>query len=260
MSQLPQNLPLSRDQVLDGVEFLLTVEHALIVEYLSVRCALGCDLDPAHGGPLTEAGREAAAEANSQADLLMLKVGRVARALYGVRTVTALGRAGEIADATGAMISLKPPTREQLEHLLEREEAIAAAVDARYARLVPAINADGPAGAAFPATLRDEVAGGTHHVDGLSGLRDLLAGQPIADLLRATRRVGDTDAEKALLQSSDSTYTQLLGALGGFYRDPFGDSGGESRLVALAAMQSLADINGSLVRAGLLPPFQMPLA
>ena len=97
-------------------------------------------------------------------------------------------------------------------------------------------------------------------MDGLSGLRDLLAGQPIADLLRATRRVGDTDAEKALLQSSDSTYAQLLGALGGFYRDPFGDSGGESRLVALAAMQSLADINGSLVRAGLLPPFQMPLA
>ena len=97
-------------------------------------------------------------------------------------------------------------------------------------------------------------------MDGLSGLRDLLAGQPIADLLRAIRRVGDTDAEKALLQSSDSTYTQLLGALGGFYRDPFGDSGGESRLVALAAMQSLADINGSLVRAGPLPPFQMPLA
>jgi hypothetical protein len=62
MSQLPQNLPLSRDQVLDEVEFLLTVEHALIVEYLSVRCALGYDLDTAHGGPVTEASREAAAE------------------------------------------------------------------------------------------------------------------------------------------------------------------------------------------------------
>ena len=45
MSQPPQNLPVSRDQVLDEVEFLLTVEHALIVEYLSVRCALGYDLD-----------------------------------------------------------------------------------------------------------------------------------------------------------------------------------------------------------------------
>jgi hypothetical protein len=97
-------------------------------------------------------------------------------------------------------------------------------------------------------------------VDGLSGLRDLLTGQPIADLLRATRRVGDTDAEKALLQSSDSTYAQLLETLGGFYRDPFGDSGGECRLIALAAMHSFDDINGSLVRAGLLPPFQMPLA
>lgn len=109
MSQLPQNLPVSRDQVLDEVEFLLTVEHALIVEYLSVRCALGYDLDTAHGGPVNGASREAAAEADSQADLLMLKVGRVVRALYGVRTVTALGRAGQIADTTGAVISLEPP-------------------------------------------------------------------------------------------------------------------------------------------------------
>jgi hypothetical protein len=180
--------------------------------------------------------------------------------LYGVRTVTALGRAGEIADATGMEISLEPPTREKLEHLLDREEAIAAAVDARYARLVPAMNADSHDGEAFPARLRDEVEGGTYHVDGLSGLRDLLAGQPIADLLRATRRDGDTDAEKALLQSSDSTYAQLLDALGGFFRDPFGDSGGDSRLVALAAMHSFDDINRSLVRAGLLPSFGMPPA
>lgn len=257
MSQRPQNLPLSRDQVLDEVEFLLTVEHALIVEYLSVRCALGYDLDTAHGGPVTQASREAAAEADTQADLLMLKVGRVVRALRGVRTVTALGRAGEIADAAGTEISLEPPTREQLEHLLDREEAIAAAVDAR---LVPAMHADGPDGEAFPAQLRAEVEGGTHHVDGLSGLRDLLAGQPIADLLRATRRDGGTDAERVLLQSSDLTYAQLLDALGGFFRDPFGDSSGDSRLVALAAMHSFDDINRSLVRAGLLPPFQMPLA
>ena len=136
-----------------------------------MRCALGYDLDTAHGGPVNEASREAAAEANSQADLLMLKVGRVVRALYGVRTVTALGRAGQIADTTGAVISLEPPAREQLEHLLERAEAVAAAVDARYARLVPAVNADGPEGEAFPARLRDEVQGGTYHVDGLSGLR-----------------------------------------------------------------------------------------
>src|SRR6516165_10296238 len=153
----------------------------------------------------------------------MLKVGRVVRALLGVRTVTALGRASEIADATGMEISLEPFTREQLEHLLERERAIAAAVDARYARLVPAMYADGSGGEAFPAGLRAEVEGGTHHVDGLSELGDLLAGQPIASLLRATRRDGDTDAEKALLQRSDRTYAQLLDALGGFFRDPFGD-------------------------------------
>lgn len=36
---------LSREQVLDELDFLATVEHALIVEYLSVYCALGYDLD-----------------------------------------------------------------------------------------------------------------------------------------------------------------------------------------------------------------------
>jgi hypothetical protein len=41
--------PLSREQVLDELEFLATVEHALIVECLSVHCALGHDL-PADQG------------------------------------------------------------------------------------------------------------------------------------------------------------------------------------------------------------------
>jgi hypothetical protein len=214
MSQQPENLPLSRDQVLDEVEFLLTVEHALIVEYLSVCCALGYNLAAADGGPATQSGRDAATAARTLADLLMLRVGRLVRALSGMRTIEVLGRARGIVDATGTEIPLGPPTREQLEHLLEREESIAAAVDARYARLGPAMAAGSPEGEAFPDKLRTEVKQGVHHADAVSVLRDRLAGEPIADLLRATRRVGSTDAEKALLQSSDLTYAQLLSDLG----------------------------------------------
>lgn len=257
MSQPPGSLPLSRDQALDEVEFLLTVEHALIVEYLSVCCALGHDLPAAGGGPVTQPGRDTTAAANSLADLLMLRVGRLVRALSGLRTISALGRAAEIADATGTVIPLGPPTAEQLEHLLEREELIAAAVDARYSRLVQAMAA-APAGQAFPDNLLTQVEQGTNHADAVSELRDSLAGQPAAGLLRATRRSGDTDAERALLQSSNATYARVLSALGDFYGDMNGESGGESRLQALAAMDSLNDINRSLVRAGLLPPFQLP--
>jgi hypothetical protein len=157
MSQQPENLPLSRDQVLDEVEFLLTAEHALIVEYLSVCCALGYNLAAADCGPATQSGRDAATAARTLADLLMLRVGRLVRALSGMRTIEVLGRARGIVDATGTEIPLGPPTREQLEHLLEREESIAAAVDARYARLGPAMAAGSPEGEAFPDKLRTEV-------------------------------------------------------------------------------------------------------
>jgi len=63
--------PLSREDVLDELGFLAMVEHALVVEYLSV-----------------------------------------------------------------------PPSAAQLERLLEREQAITAAVDARYSRLRPAVTSD----------------------------------------------------------------------------------------------------------------------
>ena len=42
--------PLNRDQILDELEYLATVEHALVVEYLSVFCALGHDLAAEEGG------------------------------------------------------------------------------------------------------------------------------------------------------------------------------------------------------------------
>jgi hypothetical protein len=57
------NASLSREHVLDELEFLATVEHALIVEYLSVCCALGHDLEAGEGGPATESGRAGASVA-----------------------------------------------------------------------------------------------------------------------------------------------------------------------------------------------------
>jgi hypothetical protein len=54
---------LDRESVLDELEVLATIEHALIVEYLSICCALGHDLDAQDGGPTTDRGRDAAAAA-----------------------------------------------------------------------------------------------------------------------------------------------------------------------------------------------------
>jgi hypothetical protein len=254
MSRTSGDRPLRSDEILDDLAFLVTVEHALIVEYLSVSCALGSDLASADGGPATQLGRDAAKAARSLADLQMVRVGALVRPLSGLRPMNELRRARGIEDPSGTEIPLDPPTREQLEDLLEREASIAAAVDARYARLVPVVTADGPGDAFLQAAVQE----GTLHASAVSGLLELLADQPIADLLRATRRTGGTTAENALLRISNRTYALLLGVLGNLYGDLAGDAAGTFRLTALSVMELLNDGNRALVHQGLLPPFQMP--
>ena len=56
----PADSPLTREQVLDELEFLAKVEHAVVIECLSVCYALGYDLGPDEGGPTTGPGSEAA--------------------------------------------------------------------------------------------------------------------------------------------------------------------------------------------------------
>jgi hypothetical protein len=214
----------------------------------------------ADGGPATEASRDAATAAKALADDQMLRAGQLVRALSGLRPTGAFGRARGIVDAAGREIPLGPPTHEQLEHLLEREESIAAGVDARYERLGLAVAVGGPEEDALPDDLRAAVERGTSHANAVSVLRDHLGDRPIADLLRATRRFGGTDAENVLLRISDRTYALLLGALGNFFGDLDGDLGGTFRLMALGAMDVMNDVNRALVHAGLLPPFQMPSA
>jgi hypothetical protein len=257
MSQPPQTQSLSKDQVLDELAFLVTVEHALIVEYLTVCCALGHDLATADNGPVNDASRAAAARANALAAEAMLHVAALVRALSGVRPTADLGRAREITDASGTAISLDPPGGD-LTHMLEREPAIAAAVDARYARLIPAMAVSGPGEDAFSDDLRAAAQAGTNHADQLSELLDDLAGQSIADLLRATSRSGGKDTDKVLVRMSDRTYALLLGALDNFYGGFGGDSNGTFRLMALNAMDVLNDVLRTLVHAKLLPPFQRP--
>ncbi len=119
---------LDRDQVLDELEQLATVEHAVIVEYLSVHWALGHDLEAEEGGATTEQGREASAVAAGLAQGEMFRLKDVNRALVAVGRSAELGRASSI-DTGPTTIPLDPPTGAQLEQLRQREDDIAAAVD-----------------------------------------------------------------------------------------------------------------------------------
>jgi hypothetical protein len=257
MTQPAETQPLSKDQVLDEIGFLITVEHALIVEYLSVSCALGYDLAGTDGGPADGPGRAAAAAAKSQADFGMLRVAALVRALSALRPAGGFDRAIEIADASGTKISLEPLAG-RLEDLADREKAIAAAVDARYARLIPAMAVTASGADTFSDDLREAVRNGTNHASAASAVLDPLAGQPVADLLLATRRSGSTEAEKALSQASDRTYSLLAGTLANFYGGFGGDDPGVFRSAALNAMDILNLLNAAMVHAKLLPSFPRP--
>lgn len=243
-------------QSMDGLQFLLTVEHALIVEYLSVCCALGHDLRAEDGGPTTEAARDAAVAANGLADAQMLRVARLARALQSAGQRPAFGRARSIRDrATGTEISLDPPSRDQLEHVLDREESIAAAVDAGYAHLA---SSHGMTGTGSSEDLVKAVREGTSHLEAVAILRDRLGTHPVGPLLRATRRFGSTEPERVLARISNHAYADVVSALTAFYGDLDGKSAGEFRLAALSAMDQLNNANRALVHAALLPQFELP--
>lgn len=241
-------------QSMDQLQFLLTVEHALIVEYLSVCCALGHDLRAEDGGPATQSARDAAIAANGLADAQMLRVARLTRVLQAAGHRPTFGRARSIHDpATGTEIPLDPPSADQLEHVLDREDSIAAAVDAGYAR-VSSVLAGTAAGDELLAAVRD----GTTHADAVAVLRDRLGTQPVGPLLRATRRFGSTGPEQVLARMSNRAYVDVVTALSAFYGDLDGKSSGEFRLAALRSMDQLNDGNRALVHAGLLPQFELP--
>lgn len=153
-------------------------------------------------------------------------------------------------DASGVSISLDPPGLAQLQQLPAREQAIAAAVDARYAKLLPAVTTDPVFDGELLSQLELLVEGGATHADGLSDLLAALSGLNPAGYLRATRRETADAFEERLLGVSDGCYSLLIRLL----QEQFGQNAGFSS-TALSAMQTLDAINHALVERGLLPPF-----
>lgn len=247
------NGSLSREQVLDELEFLATVEHALIVEYLSVCCALGHNLlEAGEGGPTTDEGRAGAGVAAGLAMGEMFDLKRVNRGLVSAGRGAQVGRANSIFGDSGEEIALGPPSLAQLRQLVERGHGIAAAVDRRYTRLSPAVTSD----PVFDGDVLDEmrqiiVEQGPTHAETFGKLRNALGNAAVADLLRATRREPADGFEQRLLNVSDRCYGLIVSALREWFaRDDF-----TFRSLALEAMQSLDEINQALAGRGLLPSF-----
>jgi hypothetical protein len=250
--------PLTRDEVLDELDFLASVEHALVVEYLSVCCALGHDLQQQDGGATTRQGRAAAGAAAVLAIGEMFHLKGVNRGLVGAGRSPQLGRAVSISSDSVAEIALGPPSRAELVRLLDRLGAIASAVDERYARLRPAVTSD----ALFDGDLLGElrsviVEDGSTHVKNFATLRDSVGDLRPEGLLVATRREGTDALERRLLAVSDRSYGLVLAILQERFAQQDLFVAGSFRGLAVSAMEGLDEINRALVQRGLLPPFTL---
>jgi len=248
---------LTREQVLAELEQLAAIEHALIVEYLSVSCALGHDLEPADGGPTEPAGRDGATAAFALAQIEMFHLAAIVRALVGVGRPVPLARASTMS-AGRVQIDLGPPDSDQLTQLVERGGAVASAVDDRYGKLLPAVSTDPLFEGDQLDDLRSVIDAGTTHHDGFVGLQDPLPNPLPPDLLRATRRQAADSFEQRLLDISDRTYASVLAALEERFTQEDLFVAGGFRSLAIAAMDTMNDVHRALVQRGLLPPFTLP--
>lgn len=253
--QGPAGSSLTPEQVLDELEFLARVEHALVVECLSVCYALGYDLGADEGGATTEQGSEAAGAASSLAQQTeMFHLDDLNTALVHAHRSAQLDWAASIPGGPGPDIPLGPPDLAQLQQLATREQAIASAVDERYARLAPAVTSspvfDGDLLTELQTVIVDH---GSGHAAAFAAITGPLAGLAPADYLRATRRDAADGFEQRLLDASDRAYALVITEL----KDQFRVAGSFSS-PAVSAMRVLDDINRLLVQRGLLPPFTSP--
>ena len=235
--------PLSHGDVTEELKFLATVEHALVVEHLTLGCALGHDVATTPPDVTAAAGA-----ANQLAQTDMIRFRDLARGLAATGEAVDTTRATSLPAGTGpgADIGLDPPGGPDPEQMLTRGLAIATAVDDRYRALQPLVTTG---------DLATVVAEGTTHADSFRAVVDALGSVTPADAIRITRREPADAFEELLLGVSDKLYGLVVAAL----RDQlsFADSfaGSSFRQLAVSAMFGLDEANRALVHRGLLPTF-----
>jgi len=174
-------------------------------------------------------------------------------------TLVRAGRRPRLARATGVAsdpvaISFAPFTAAQLDGLLEREHAIAAAVDSRYARLPRTLDA-----LVDPATGEDPLADigtlvgmGCGHAAAFAALQKMLAGLTEAQYLRVRRDQPVDELERDLRDDADDHYQRILASL----QTAFAELSGVGEAVGI--MFELGALHIRLVHRGLLPAFALP--
>jgi hypothetical protein len=256
----PGGSGLTREGVLDELSYLASVEHALCVEYLLIQCALGLDLPPADTGDVAQQISATADSAGTLAQAEMRHLHNVNRALVAADRPPQTVRAASISAAAASDIMLVPPNPAQVDGFLARLAAIASAVDARYARLRPAVASPNPL---FAGSVLEQLTSildpAPDHSSAVAALGQDLGDAPPEAYLRAIRHDPADDLERRLLHLSDRSYGLIVATVDAWfaYED---DLGGVLRGQAVSTMGALNDVNRLLVERGLLPAFTPPYA
>jgi hypothetical protein len=246
---------LTREQVLDDLQYLATVEHALCVNYLQIHYALGGDTEPEASAGSAARVSSAAQESLSMAFDQMRHLRRVNHVLVLAGREPVLHRAAHVVPPSGPAIPLGPFTPELFGLFPERDRSIAATVDQRYARLQSAVaSPDSP----FEGELLDQInvvlASAADHTTAVGVLADHLTGPEPAEFLRATRVEPADPLERTLFELSDRYYRVIVATLAAsFKNDQLVD--GQLLPLAVSTMDRLNDVNRLLVKRGLIPSF-----
>lgn len=248
----------TREQVLDELDLLATVEHALVVEYLWVHCLLGHDLPaPEHTvvDPRAGVAAQAAFDCSMQS---MRRLRRINGSLVLATRPPQLDRATALDSTGGSDVEFGPLPPHQLGHLPDREASIAGAIDARFHRLRSALTlADPPLKGDLLASVEFTVETGTDHAEALHDFHANLADLPPDRYLRVTRQEPDSSAERSLRDLADRCYGLIIAAL----RAEFAhgdDFGGSVLQHAISVMDRLNELHRLLAARGLLPAFTPP--
>ena len=258
--EAPAATGLTQEQVLDALDELARVEHALCVEYLLVYCGLGHDLEPFDGSDTARRVALAAQEAFNLAMREMRSLQRVNRGLAVGRRPPQLGRATSVAAASGHELRFGRLGPAELEGVVARERDLAAAVEAKYASLAPVVESPDPS---IELDLVDQLglilALGADHTGPLESFESQLAGVPPSALPRITRHDPTTDFERRLLELSDGYYASVVATVHTWFAHEE-EGSGSLRSPALAAMEVLNAVNALLAQSGLVPAFTPPAA
>lgn len=254
---------LSREQVIDELDYLATVEHALCVEYLFAHYSVAAPMQlPPDADPPTRRVFAAAFEVFSIAVDEMRHLRWVNEALILLGRPPNVGRADRIHRQLDRPFALEPLTPAQLDWFIEVErpsQSVASGIDGMYVRLLTTIDRRPdlfPERDRLVHLIKLIINEGVDHFQRFTAVKEQLAGLTPEQYLRPLDQPGD-DLTHGLAELSNQNYAVLLGALSASFT--LGDRAAGALLEqSRRAMFSLHETNHVLAARAVAPPFTLP--